>query len=400
MPSQSFLLYSTDSITQYSATNFLSTPEASFFPGGTDGDPDADGATVTFGNLNGEVITVNDDDNTFQDGDVGLFGGQDSSSSTSLFNLDGGIEPEYAYTLTDPDTGESFRIYIITATTLLFGNTVVGFASEQPIDPSVTYNVTYDAPPLFSTTADSEPDVLYSSLICFARGTLIDTDRGPVAVEDLATGDPVATLDHGLQPIRWIGTRRLSHADLHSAPHLRPIRIRAGCLAKDVPTQDVFVSPQHRMLVRSAIVKRMFCVDEVLVAAKHLVDLDGVETVQDESEVEYFHLLFGQHEIIYANGAPSESLYTGQIAMRSLAPKARTEIFELFPELMYMTEPPQPVRQCAGGRRGRHLVQRHCRNSKPLVQAAAMKKNGGSASHADHKREHAGQGIEPREQRC
>lgn len=376
MPSFNLLLYNTDSITQYSETNFLSTPEASFFPYGTDGDPDADGATVTFGNLNGQVITVNDDDGTFEDGDVGLFGGQDSLSSTTLFNLDGGIEPEYAYTLTDPGTGESFRIYTITATTFLFGNTVVGFASEQPIDPTVTYDVSYDVPPLFGTSADSVPDVSYSSLICFGRGTLIDTDKGPVPVEDLVPGDMALTLDHGLQPIRWIGKRKLSHADLRAAPHLRPILIRANALGNGLPLQDICVSPQHRMLVCSKIVERAHKTGEVLVAAKHLLALHGVRIARGKREVEYFHLLFDQHEIIYANGAPSESLYAGPIAMRSLCPEARAEVLTLFPELMYRTETPQPARTFVEGRSGRHLVERHGKNGKDLVRPRAAKHPG------------------------
>ena len=367
MPTFDLMLYNTDSVTQYSETNFLSTPESSFFPSGATGDADADGSTVTFGNLNGEVITIDDDDATFEDGDVGLLTGQTSTSSTSLFNLDGGIEPEYAYTLTDPDTGESFRIYAVTATTLLLGNTVVGFASEQPIDPTVTYNVSYDAPLLLSTP-DSDPSVAFSSLICFVRGSLIDTDRGPVPVENLDLGDPVVTLDHGCQPIRWIGRRRLSRTDLDGAPHMYPIRIRAGCLGESMPSKDLMVSQQHRILVRSAIVKRMFASGEVLVAAKHLLALDGVEIVEDADEVEYFHLLFDQHEIIFGNGAPTESLYTGPMAMRSLCPQSRAEILELFPELKFMSEPPRPIRQFSSGRKGQHLAQRHQKNGKAVVE--------------------------------
>lgn len=376
MPSFDLLLYNTNSITQYSATNWLSSPEASFFPFGTDGDPDADGATVTFGNLNGQVITINDDDLMFEDGDVTLLTAQVSSTATTLFNLDGGIEPEYAYTLTDPGTGESFRIYAMTGTTFLFGNTVVGFASERPIDPGVTYNVSYDVPTLFGSTPDSEPQVAYSSLICFARGALIETDQGPTAVEDLAPGDMVVTLDHGCQPLRWVGRRKVTQAELQAAPQLRPIRIRAKSLGERVPLQDFCVSPQHRILVQSSIVKRMFSVGEVLVAAKHLLDLDEVEIVQDEDEVEYFHLLFDQHEIIYANGAPTESLFTGPVAMQSLGPEARADVLRLFPELMYVTELPRPARKCIGGRKGQQLAQRHRKNHQPLVTLAPAKASG------------------------
>lgn len=63
---------------------------------------------------------------------------------------------------------------------------------------------------------------------CFCAGTLIETPDGPVPVESLVPGDLVITRDHGPQPLRWIGGTRLSMLQLLRAPHLRPIRIRAG----------------------------------------------------------------------------------------------------------------------------------------------------------------------------
>ena len=46
--------------------------------------------------------------------------------------------------------------------------------------------------------------------------------------------------------------------------------------------------------------------DEVLVAAKHLVGMDGVEQVA-AGAVSYIHILFERHEIVCADGAWSES---------------------------------------------------------------------------------------------
>ena len=103
------------------------------------------------------------------------------------------------------------------------------------------------------------------------------TDRHPGARITLAEGDLVRTLDHGLQPVRWVGARRLSAAELAAAEKLRPIRIRAGALGPGTPRADLLVSPQHRVLVRSRIAQRMFGTDEVLVAAKQLLQIDGID---------------------------------------------------------------------------------------------------------------------------
>lgn len=171
-----------------------------------------------------------------------------------------------------------------------------------------------------------------SDVVCFVRGTKLTTDLCQMAVEDLAVGDLIDTVDNGLQTIRWIGSRQLDAIDLAQAPNLLPIKISAGCLGFGTPHRDLFVSPQHRMLITSIIAKNLFNNAEVLVAAKDLLDLDGVEIVQT-SEVEYFHILFDDHQLVVANGAVTESLYTGTQAMKSLPAKSVAEITALFPEL-------------------------------------------------------------------
>ena len=82
---------------------------------------------------------------------------------------------------------------------------------------------------------------LTARVACFTRGTLIETDKGPRAIETLQAGDLVWTLDAGHQPIRWIGETRLDAQALARAPHLRPIRIAAGALGDGTPSRDLLV---------------------------------------------------------------------------------------------------------------------------------------------------------------
>ncbi len=46
---------------------------------------------------------------------------------------------------------------------------------------------------------------LVANLLFFALGTWITTPNGQIPIEELAAGDMVVTMDHGPQPIRWIG---------------------------------------------------------------------------------------------------------------------------------------------------------------------------------------------------
>ena len=209
-------------------------------------------------------------------------------------------------------------------------------------------------------------------VICFSSDTLIKTPRGAVCVKDLRIGDSVLTYDHGYQPIQWIGSCRLSDTQLDAQPNLKPIRICAGALGPGFPAQDLIVSPQHRVLVSSAIAKRMFDVEQVLISAKKLLPIDGVDVVQDYSDgIEYWHILFHSHEIVWANGMPAETLFVGPEALKAVSSESRAEIEAMFPEICEIDFQPSAVRYIPEkGRLAKKLVQRHFANGKPLYGAA------------------------------
>ncbi|GLP88684.1 Hint domain-containing protein [Tritonibacter mobilis] len=204
---------------------------------------------------------------------------------------------------------------------------------------------------------------------CFLKGTMIDTPRGAVPIEQLQIGDFVLTKDRGAQPIRWIGSRNIGAADLEKAPNLRPIRITAGALGFRLPATDLIVSPQHRVLLRSRVVQNMFGVGEVMVAAKKLLALKGIEIASDLSGAHYYHFLCDRHEVVVANGAETESLFPGPEALRSVGAEALAEIYMLFPELQQCSYTPVSARPFPGGRQAQHLAERHLKNNKSLVCA-------------------------------
>ena len=163
-----------------------------------------------------------------------------------------------------------------------------------------------------------------TEVICLASGTRIATISGDRLIEDLVAGDLVLTMDRGYQPIRWIGSSKRS-----ATGDLAPILIRKGALGND---RDLRVSPQHRMLLQGWQAEMLFGEEEVLATAKSLVNDHSI--LRDEGgEVEYFHMLFDTHEIIYAEGAPSESFHPGEQGWKALDKATRDEILMLFPEL-------------------------------------------------------------------
>ncbi|NEY88832.1 Hint domain-containing protein [Tabrizicola oligotrophica] len=167
---------------------------------------------------------------------------------------------------------------------------------------------------------------------CFTPGTMILTDRGEVAVEGLQPGDRVLTRDNGYQVIRWAGRRDLDAADLAAEPRFNPVFIAAGALGAGLPQRDMQVSPQHRMLISGPKAELLFGEHEVLVAARHLVGLAGIEQ-RLARRVSYIHILFDNHEILRADGAWSESFQPGELTLEAMDDGQRAEILDLFPEL-------------------------------------------------------------------
>jgi hypothetical protein len=105
--------------------------------------------------------------------------------------------------------------------------------------------------------------------------------------------------------------------------------IEAGTLGN---TRTLRVSPQHRMLLSGWQAELLYESAEVLVAAKMLVN-DQTIRPEDGGTVEYVHMLFDGHEVVFAEGAASESFHPGHVGWGALAETAREEILSLFPAL-------------------------------------------------------------------
>lgn len=173
---------------------------------------------------------------------------------------------------------------------------------------------------------DGNTDVGFVTLTtvpCFVEATMILTDRGEVAVEDLSPDDNVLTRDNGFQPVRWIGstTRIALGKDA-------PIRFGAGALGNH---EQVEFSPNHRVLLTSVQASILFGESEVLIKAKDLVNDTTIRPRADGKPVTYYHLLFDRHEIVRGNGLDSESYHPGQETLDAFDVETREEILRLMP---------------------------------------------------------------------
>jgi len=260
-------------------------------------------------------LSLRDKDLDFEDGDHRQrlatdteFAGQTWSRGTVVTN-------EYSYIVRP--AGSTAPDAEVTLYVLDFDGQITGVASDSRLVPGITYEII--------PGGSDYPTVRYSDLaICFAPGTQILTTKGYLPVQHLREGDRVETLDDGPQPLAWIGAQ-----DMRGIMAFAPVRVGKGILGNSRP---LLLSQQHRVLIRPGQGIILSQREETLVPVKSLIGQRGV-TLAPRARIRYYHLLFDRHQVIWANGALTESLLPGPMAIRALSTEDRTRLFRTFPDL-------------------------------------------------------------------
>lgn len=153
--------------------------------------------------------------------------------------------------------------------------------------------------PISPTAINNMATIVGNQLIeavpCFLIYTDILTPTGNIAVQNLKIGDEIVTANGNTKLVKWIG-RRSYNKKYSENQNFWPIQIKAGALEKDVPANDLFLSPQHGILIT-----------DVLIPAAALVNGVSIVRRTDFDRVDYFHIEMEDHDIILANGTPVES---------------------------------------------------------------------------------------------
>lgn len=283
--------------------------------------------SIAEGNLLGVVDNVTStalDDGEFDIGDNILIGGVSYNigqiqepSSSGRFTLGDGTnlsfnpasESDLSAVFLTVSNGGDVRYFIIP-------NDIYGDMNVAEIRTGSLNDVAGSDAATISTTDNNV------NVVCFVSGTLIETPKGDVAVENINIGDSVVTHANGHQIVRWIISRELDFSSV--SEKLKPIAFEKGSLGPDRPNSRLCVSPQHRMLVttQQGI--------PVLVPAKALMARPGVRIMHGKRSVTYFHLVFSRHEIIRANGTLTESFFPGRMALNAIPGDCVAELESIF----------------------------------------------------------------------
>jgi hypothetical protein len=131
---------------------------------------------------------------------------------------------------------------------------------------------------------------------CFTAGTRIATPSGETNVEALRIGDLVATSTGVAKPVKWIGRRIYTAAQVAANAQLHPVLVRRDALGTGMPHRDLTVSAMHSLLI-----------DDAMVPAVSLVNGVSILRSDELAPVSYFHIELADHDVVFAEGAPTET---------------------------------------------------------------------------------------------
>ena len=259
------------------------------------------------------LIEITDDDLIFDEVDS-------SQKLTSDVALDGlkvasGTSINSAYDLINTADGHKITSFHFGGSGYQQGD-VDGIVSTEPMAAGETFVFNLER------TSHRKANAYQDYVACFAKGTGIATPTGETPIEDLQAGDLISTLANGPQPLAWVGSRVTAGFGAHA-----PVALPKGWNGL---THDLLVSRQHRMLLTGPLFDLVAETPAAFVTAAHLLDA-GVGRAAPICEIEYHHLLLDKHEVILANGSPSESLLLtpASAAVFGLSPPAETNPMEV-----------------------------------------------------------------------
>ncbi|WP_235862335.1 Hint domain-containing protein [Roseovarius litorisediminis] len=168
----------------------------------------------------------------------------------------------------------------------------------------------------------------------FARGTLIQTTQGPIAVEDLVPGMKILSSTRTPSRLLWIGSMALiPNARNPLQNQAKLTRFMADSLGMGRPISDFMAGPSARILTRPS---DMRCVEgdgRILVPARDLADGMNIIELSPPRPVTAYHLCLQRHATVSAAGFDVETFHPGHGFERNMGHNMLSLFLSFFPHV-------------------------------------------------------------------
>lgn len=173
-----------------------------------------------------------------------------------------------------------------------------------------------------------------SAFAALARGTVVQTDEGPVAVEDLVPGMRAETAPGGTETITWIGSMVLYPARVGQEPLSSALtRVTAEAFGVGRPAQDVVLGPYARLFLHGARLQARTGAEMAYVPARAFLDGLGVIEVCPASAVTVYHIALSRQAPLRVMGLEIESFHPGEGLAETIDPRMLALFEAFFPHL-------------------------------------------------------------------
>jgi glycosyltransferase involved in cell wall biosynthesis len=181
---------------------------------------------------------------------------------------------------------------------IVIGNGVVSiFGGDRTLLASLNLD-TATSNEYLQLTNDGNVGSQITAVACFLKDTLISTKVRKIPVQELTIGDTILGADNHEHIIKWIGRRSYRQPFKYSDRSIFPICICKSALSTDVPSANLYLSPEHCVLI-----------ENVLVPSKFLVNGESIRIVDDLTEILYYHIELESHDIILAEDTAVETFF-------------------------------------------------------------------------------------------
>lgn len=178
-----------------------------------------------------------------------------------------------------------------------------------------------------------------SAVAAFARGTLIATQLGEVAIEDLMPGDWITTLDGEPAQIQWIGSSTFTPEQLERHGHSTHMtRILSDAFGVARPMSYIMAGPAARFLHTPDHLRATAGSAKMLSPVRCFVDGNNVIKITPQTPLRLYHICLSRHAIIFAGGLEVESYHPGTGASYSVSHNLRQVYLSMFDHIQHMSD--------------------------------------------------------------